>query len=168
MDIRECILSKYNSCNVHALDEYIKICNTEINVVYLERHHILPKHDFVDFENLDVFKWNCSKLSYRNHCLAHYWYAKCVDTENAWLSAMCMFKMNKNKLNNRDFNDILDLADISEESKIKWMNHARKSLAWEHRESLYTLWIDSELLYAHAFSTWLKKITPNIISQNLN
>lgn len=45
---------------------------------YTENHHILPKSIFPEFGNLRNHKWNRSKLTFREHFLAHWLLSKCM------------------------------------------------------------------------------------------
>lgn len=41
-------------------------------------HHILPKSLFPEYEDLNKYSWNASKLGYREHLIAHYMLAKAL------------------------------------------------------------------------------------------
>lgn len=45
---------------------------------YTENHHILPRSVFPKFSNLRKNQWNCAKLTYREHFLAHWLLTKCM------------------------------------------------------------------------------------------
>lgn len=48
-----------------------KLKKDNINYVYYERHHILPKSLFKEYSNLKVFKWNKVLLTAREHFICH-------------------------------------------------------------------------------------------------
>lgn len=59
---------------------------------YTENHHILPKSIF---PNLKDYKWNLSRLSYREHFLAHWLLSKCmVQTKHRMQMLNAISKMN--------------------------------------------------------------------------
>lgn len=76
----------------NALKEYLIICFTkQTDVGYTERHHILPKSIFPEYKDFKTNNWNCSRLSYIDHCRAHYWIWKATNDYKMWnaVNAMC-------------------------------------------------------------------------------
>jgi len=62
--------------NSEYLDKYINFLidyKISESVEYVERHHILPRSTFPEFENES---WNIIELDYDNHRLAHLWLFK--------------------------------------------------------------------------------------------
>jgi len=43
-----------------------------------EKHHILPLSIFPEFSSFRQFPWNCAKLTYREHFVAHWLLSKCM------------------------------------------------------------------------------------------
>lgn len=64
--------------NLHYINRYIKFitaCNGTATD-YIERHHICPKAFFPEYADLRSHKWNCAKLTARQHFIAHWMLAK--------------------------------------------------------------------------------------------
>lgn len=69
------LLKNTSDTNIHYLTRYIrliKLWNVPGASGYLEKHHILPKHMFPEYKNLNLHPWNLIKLSPRQHIIAHY------------------------------------------------------------------------------------------------
>lgn len=124
MNVAIALKDRFPESDSEQLQKYIDICTNKTescNDDYFENHHILPKHEFPEYENLSENKWNCAKLSYVNHCLAHYHFAKAVNTGPAWcaISAMLNMKSEDNKRISSDMSDedVIRLAEIGAEFK---------------------------------------------------
>lgn len=90
MDIKEQLLNKYDNVDLHALTKYLECCNADDECQFTESHHILPRHSFPEYECLKSNPWNKVDLSGANHFVAHYWFARAVDTWAAWNSIVMM------------------------------------------------------------------------------
>lgn len=179
------ILEKYPSCNLDYLQKYLDLCNSPD--IDGEKHHILPAHEWEEYKNLSSCDWNCAVLSPINHCLAHFYYAKCVNTINSWYAVMCMLNM-KNDKNLRAYTEleIKELAKIYDEYS---SNHRglkrpteiclkisegkkrqqRKADIWKDpiKSELYTHWVLSGKLKRGRFCTYLTKLGYNYTTGNL-
>lgn len=64
--------------NPHYINRYIKFIKacTAPDGAYIERHHICPKAFFPEYADLRTHKWNCAKLTARQHFIAHWMLAK--------------------------------------------------------------------------------------------
>lgn len=81
MNILEILKSKPH--NAHYLERYYKfviacgVKNTNL-ISGFHKHHILPKakHFFPEYASFAKYPWNCAKLTYEQHILAHWILAK--------------------------------------------------------------------------------------------
>jgi len=77
--IEQNINSLVTTKNQHYIDRYLRfIYSRKEQEENFHRHHILPKAKdmFPQFKNSQEFPWNCIKLSYREHFIAHWILAK--------------------------------------------------------------------------------------------
>jgi hypothetical protein len=76
-----------------------------------ENHHILPKKLFPEFKNFNKNNWNCARLPYRDHYIAHYLLCKVFPKEghHSCLRAFNQMQRVKNVVN------ISELADLYSE-----------------------------------------------------
>lgn len=74
-DIINCFISTCEIINQSKLVEYIDFCMEKSLDKHIkhqtERHHILPKSIFPEYENKSRNKWNITYLSYEDHYIAH-------------------------------------------------------------------------------------------------
>lgn len=89
--IKASLIEKFGN-SIH-LSQYIELCSNDDESELLEGHHILPKHEFPEFENFDINPWNKVNLTYQNHVKAHYLYHRLSNTFNSWYALMCMMNM---------------------------------------------------------------------------
>lgn len=64
--------------NQHYVSRYVKFINAcnGSGTGYIEKHHICPKAFFPEYADLRSNKWNCAKLTARQHFIAHWMLAK--------------------------------------------------------------------------------------------
>lgn len=77
--IQENLYSIQIKKNLHYVNRYLRFISSRVNTESnCHRHHILPKADdmFPQFKDFKQFSWNCIKLSYREHFIAHWILAK--------------------------------------------------------------------------------------------
>lgn len=56
----------------HKLKEYVKFClDNDSTETKVDRHHILPRAVFEEYSNFTNNPWNMTRLSYKNHYIAH-------------------------------------------------------------------------------------------------
>jgi len=143
----EFIKKHQNIDNEYYLDKYINFfISYKINeeVDYIERHHILPRSVFPEYENES---WNIIKLDYDSHRLAHLWlfksindrkyqrplnwmmnyYKNKIETSNASKKAWINFKLNKDKYDNwlkkrSEYMKILSSEEQRRRANIFWKN----------------------------------------------
>lgn len=76
-DIYTILSSSSHDYNEHYLKRYVNfVTSRSTTESYVERHHICPKSMFPEFSDLRKHKWNCAKLSAREHFIAHWMLAK--------------------------------------------------------------------------------------------
>jgi hypothetical protein len=101
---------KHTIDNFEYLEKYIKLileyrlCESD---EYTEKHHILPKSVFPEFENED---WNIIELKYEDHINAHLFLFKSINIRQYQRPLNWMLNTYKNK------------EEISNASKIGWIN----------------------------------------------
>ena len=76
--MKDFIIEKLNTLKVKNNDKLIEYvdfcCNNNIGKHHknvTEKHHILPKSLFKEFEDLSIHKWNATFITYENHYIAH-------------------------------------------------------------------------------------------------
>lgn len=96
--VKKCLLEKHKIIdNYEYLDKYILLLinyESKENIKYNEKHHILPKCLFKEFENE---KWNIVQLSYEDHKLCHLWLFKAINIRAYQRPLNWMMKYYKNK-----------------------------------------------------------------------
>lgn len=62
-----------NSYKENMIKRYLNFIRSRKSLVQsiIERHHILPKSIFPEYRDLSVYSWNSSKLTLREHFIAH-------------------------------------------------------------------------------------------------
>jgi hypothetical protein len=91
------------------LDKYINFLMSYVSsdVLYTERHHILPRSTFPEFENE---KWNLIELDYESHKLVHLWIYKAINIRTYQRPLNWMMNLYK------------DPDELSKASKRGWTN----------------------------------------------
>lgn len=84
---------------INMIDRYLSFVesykNKEIvDNLYYEKHHIMPKSLFSEFESLNIHKWNCVNLPLRSHYISHYMLYKIFGGK--MLYAIGMMSISKN------------------------------------------------------------------------
>lgn len=107
------------------LDKYIKfLLNYELdNSVYTEKHHILPRSTFPEYENES---WNIIELDYESHRLVHLWLFKSINIRKYQRPLNWMMNYYKNS------------DEISSAAKRGWVNlknDEEKYKKWRDRKS---------------------------------
>lgn len=147
-ELRTTILETFDSVDESALDVYLKLCTTDDSGDFLENHHILPKHAFPEYQKFAEYPWNKVSLSYSNHFLAHYWFAKAVDTWSAWNTVTMMSGENDKCFRSWPSDSIGSIANIVEQAKLRMREigfsdsqraNMSKSLVKRHADPKYKL-----------------------------
>lgn len=104
-----------------ALSEYLRICfnPTEVDG-YSELHHILPKSKYPEYSDLKEHPWNGVRLSYVDHCRAHYWIWKATGDYGMWCSvkALChMWNDEHRRLRTITEAEVIAVAEIAQAIK---------------------------------------------------
>lgn len=121
MDHYDLILNEYPSADIESLNKYISICSENDESDYTELHHILPKSIFPIYKDLGLYPDNGIRLSYTNHCLAHYWLAKAINDKRAWFAVGYM--LNSKQYENITETDVIALSVIDKSSVQKGSNN---------------------------------------------
>jgi hypothetical protein len=90
-------LEKHTIDNSEFLDKYIKLMieyKLSESIDYVEKHHILPRSVFPEFENED---WNIIELKYSDHVNAHLYLFKSINIRAYQRPLNWMLKYYKNK-----------------------------------------------------------------------
>lgn len=98
--------------NIEYLEKYLKLLleyKIDINEsdIYTEKHHILPRSVFPEFENED---WNIVDLKYKDHVDAHLYLFKSINIRQYQRPLNWMLNQYKNR------------EEISNAAKIGWIN----------------------------------------------
>lgn len=103
-------LRTLNVINEDKLIEYVVFCTQNHDDDGDANHHILPKVIFPNFSNFNKNRWNLSRLSYKNHYIAHFLFCLAIDnySQNSAFIAMS----NKDVKNGRISKDDLIDPDI--------------------------------------------------------
>lgn len=146
--LKDIFIKKHkNIDNLEYLEKYINfLINYKISesVEYSEKHHILPRSTFSEFENES---WNIIELDYENHKLVHLWLFKAInirtyqrplnwmmnyyknseETSNAAKKGWINLKNNKDKYNNwrksrSDFMKNISNEEQKRRANIFWDN----------------------------------------------
>ena len=100
---------KHTIDNIEYLEKYLKLL-LEYKIEcdeYTEKHHILPRSAFPEFENED---WNIVELKYKDHVEAHLYLFKSINIRKYQRPLNWMLNQYKNR------------EEISNASKIGWAN----------------------------------------------
>lgn len=111
-NIRDILMTEFPAASKDAVDSYLKICSIDDDDGIVDKHHILPKHVFPQYEDFTIFPWNCCRLSSYNHIMAHYWFAKIANTWRAWNVVKLMTGSGSDNLI-----EISEVAKITSEAK---------------------------------------------------
>lgn len=71
MNIRKVLIDTFPDWE--CIDNYINIISHNSNEPAIEKHHILPVSVFPEYKDFNDYKWNCVRLSTKDHILAHYY-----------------------------------------------------------------------------------------------
>ncbi|EOD5326760.1 recombinase family protein [Vibrio parahaemolyticus] len=126
--IKDLLVEKFPQGDTAELDKYLNVCLNPTNGVYHEEHHILPKHEFPEFKNLRKHKWNNSTLTYVEHIIAHFHYAKFCDTLEAWSSTQLLMQIKGIHLLDATVEQLVKLKEIAQ--------HLREYKEWRAELSL--------------------------------
>ena len=91
---------------------YLEVCGRNAATGYYERHHVLPKSIFPEYESFSRNPWNLVNLSWEDHCIAHYYFAMAVDgcdlrvSSSAWLSVHAMLELSSTQNRNVSLDEI--------------------------------------------------------------
>jgi hypothetical protein len=101
---------KHTIDNSEFLDKYIKLMieyKLSESIEYIEKHHILPRSVFPEFENED---WNIIELKYSDHVNAHLYLFKSINIRQYQRPLNFMMNSYKNS------------EEVSNAAKIGWIN----------------------------------------------
>jgi hypothetical protein len=108
--LKNMFLEKNKIDNIEYLEKYIKLM-IEYKLLesedYTEKHHILPRSVFPEFENED---WNIIELKYEDHVNAHLYLFKSINIRQYQRPLNWMLNQYKNR------------EEISNSAKIGWIN----------------------------------------------
>lgn len=112
-----------NLHNTQRYHKFIILClqqNANLDKsVYLERHHILPKSIWPEYKDLRSCKWNCARLTARQHFIAHKFLAKALG-KSMWQALLSLYTL-KNK--RRDIKHIYKTSSKEyEKCKSEWIS----------------------------------------------
>ena len=117
------------------LDQYLKLTKINSNAKYLERHHILPKA-YYRLKNLKVdnTKNNIIKLSFANHCKAHWLLYFCTKDELKYANQTAFaIMMNGITKHIKDYTE----ADFIELQKLKDLLVCDSNSFWSQEDDLF-------------------------------
>lgn len=143
--IKNKLIEKHTIDNFEYLERYIKLlleyelCESDN---YTEKHHILPKSTFPEFENED---WNIINLKYEDHVNAHLWLFKSINIRKYQRPLNWMLKVYKNK------------QEISKATKRGWINlknDKEKYDKWRVDKSESMKKLDSDEQRRRAYIFW--------------
>lgn len=127
MNINAEIRKKLTITNEIFLAKYL--CFVETNkcdsVYYSEKHHILPKHIWPEYENFSQHPWNMVTLTLHDHLLAHYYFS--MATNALWNAIPAIAYLTANGARQLTDNDIDLVAETMEYYKqnCRGENHPR-------------------------------------------
>lgn len=135
--IRDQFLQKHSEIdNEDYLEKYISfLINYKIDNeldVYTEKHHILPRCTFPEYESET---WNIIQLDYEHHKLVHFWLFKSINIRSYQKPLNWMMKSYKNS------------GEISKAAKEGWKkmkNDTNKYKIWKDKRSKYMKNLSSE------------------------
>ena len=104
--IKSTLLERYPDGDKIALEEYISIVSVHDTDEFTDKHHILPRHCFREYECFDTHPWNMVKLNGKNHFIAHYWFAKIANSYKDWDAVEKMVVWKNNKTNVRQWSEL--------------------------------------------------------------
>jgi hypothetical protein len=148
--IKEKIIEKHDIVdNYEYLDKYINLLiNYELKdcAEYTEKHHILPRSTFPEFEFED---WNIIELKYEDHKLSHLWIFKAINIRKYQRPLNWMMNYYKNK------------EELSNASKNGWVN-------FKNDEVKYNKWRFKKSEYMKGLSSDEQKRRANIFWDNIS
>ncbi len=127
MNINDEIRNKLTIVDEIFLAKYL--CFVETNKCtdgeYSEKHHILPKHIWPEYENFNQHPWNMVTLSLHDHLLAHYYFSMATNT--LWNAIPAISYLTANGSRNLIETDIGIVAETMEYYKkhCRGENHPR-------------------------------------------
>lgn len=148
--IKESFTKKHkNIDNYEYLDKYInffKSYNIKEEFNYSERHHILPRSSFPEFEN---DSWNIIELDYESHKLVHLYLFKAINDRRYQRPLNWMMNYYKNS------------EEISNAAKKGWVN-------LKNNEEKYKKWRESKSESMKLISNDEQRRRANIFWKNIN
>ena len=133
------------------LDQYLELIKINSDAKYLERHHILPKA-YYRLKNLKVdnTKNNIIKLSFANHCKAHWLLYFCTKDELKYANQTAFAIMINGLVKHiKDYTE----ADFTELQKLKDLLVCDSNSFWSREDDLFLknnflMYTDNELALA--------------------
>lgn len=127
MNINDEIRKKLTITNEIFLAKYL--CFVENNksddVEYSEKHHILPKHIWPEYESFSQHPWNMVTLTLHNHLLAHYYFSMATNTLWNAIPAISYLTANgARQLTNADMNLVAEIMEYYKKN-CRGENHPR-------------------------------------------
>ena len=127
--IKEEITKKHeNIDNYEYLEKYINfLLDYKLDTTkYSEKHHILPRATFPEFQNED---WNLIELNYEDHKLVHLWIFKAINirTYQNPLNFMMSYYKNSEEISNAAKKGWINLK-LNEEKYNKWRKSKSESM----------------------------------------
>jgi len=148
--IRDQFLEKHSEIdNEYYFNKYISFLleyKMNENSNYVEKHHILPKCTFPEYERES---WNIIQLDYEDHKLVHQWLFKSINIRSY-----------QKPLNWMNKNSYKDSQSISKASKRGWIKLKNNKL-------LYRCWLESRSIYMKNLSSREQSRRANIFWENM-
>ena len=140
---------KHTIDNSEFLDKYIKLMieyKLSESIDYVEKHHILPRSVFPEFENED---WNIIELKYSDHVNAHLYLFKSINIRQYQRPLNFMLKLYKNR------------HEISNAAKKGWVN-------LKNNEGKYEKWRKGRSNHMKKLSPEEQRRRANIFWENIS
>ncbi len=112
-EIKAILLEKYPHGDIDHLDKYIEIVSNPVGKGYTEAHHILPKHEFPEFKKFSLHKWNKVVISYVEHIICHWHYAKFCNTNESMAAVQQLMQVKALHLADTTDEQLIQLRDIA-------------------------------------------------------
>lgn len=143
-DIKNKILMQFPNADIKYLEKYLEICANPDKDGELERHHILPKSIWKEYEDLKIHDFNAVHLNTVRHMMAHYYFSKA--TNSIWKSVVMMFNTRIDIMKELPEDIVLKLAGISEEAKRKHVYTEESRLKMSESQKRFMASLDEEEL----------------------
>lgn len=157
----------------HHLERYLKFLSYCIDInnqlsldcqpLFLEKHHILPKHTFPQYANITFNTWNSIKLTPRQHYIAHIMLYNIFRGRNKYLASCSIYRMRKGveKVNSR----LYEIVKLYQSNNMRINNPMKNKDTVEKAKQSLKKYYDSEEGKIKRKEIGLSKIGINNISK---